>query len=304
MISGYFRGVFATFDAPMQRSFCHWWLAGAKFLRQRRRASILRLIVGSATTDTIAEERPAPLLAAEGLCLQRDGVAILDSVDMSIRRGEIVTIIGPNGAGKTSLLRLLLGLTQATGGTVRRAPGLRIGYLPQQPHIDPILPLTVARFLSMSRGLAPGRGGAALVRAVAEETGIAHRLAAPLQGLSGGERQRALLARALLSQPDVLILDEPTSHVDFAGQTAFYELLTGLRQRRGCGILLVSHDLHVVMGATDMVICLDRHVCCSGAAEHIAQHPEYARLFAPEIARTRAIYVHHHPAGHEREHES
>ena len=256
-------------------------------------------IVGSATKEKAATEHHAPLIRATGLDLQRDGVVILEDVDIAIRRGEIVTIIGPNGAGKTSLLRLLLGLTPPSGGRISRTPGLRIGYLPQQPRVDPVLPLSVARFLAMNRG-----AGKEALRAAAEETGIAHRLQAPLQGLSGGEWQRALLARALLGEPDLLILDEPTSHVDFAGQTAFYDLLAGLRQRRGCGILMVSHDLHMVMGATDIVICLDRHVCCSGAAEHIARHPEYARLFAPEIARTLAIYPHHHPAGHERKHES
>ena len=255
--------------------------------------------MGSATEEKTATERPASLIRARGLCLQRDGAVILEDVDIGIRRGEIVTIIGPNGAGKTSLLRLLLGLTQPSAGEIERAPGLRIGYLPQQSHVDPVLPLTVARFLAMSRN-----GGRRALQAAAQETGIAHRLQAPLQGLSGGERQRALLARALLAEPDLLILDEPTSHVDFAGQTVFYELLAGLRGRRGCAILMVSHDLHMVMGATDVVVCLDRHVCCSGAAEHIARHPEYARLFAPEIARTLAIYPHHHPAGHERRHES
>ena len=248
-------------------------------------------------------EQHPPLISARGLGLQRDGITILEQVDVGIRRGEIVTIIGPNGAGKTSLLRLLLGLAQPSSGSITRAPGLRIGYLPQQPHIDPILPLSVARFLALG-GAANRAADKHSVGAAAAETGIDHRLHAPLQSLSGGEWQRVLLARALLIAPDLLILDEPTSNIDVGGQMDFYELLAGLRRRRGCSILMVSHDLHMVMRATDVVICLDRRVCCSGAAERIARHPEYARLFAPEIARTLAIYPHHHPAASSQHSES
>ena len=245
-------------------------------------------------------EQDAPLICAQGVGLRRDGVTILENVELSIKRGEIITIIGPNGAGKTSLLRVLLGLLKPSSGRVERRENLRIGYLPQQPRIDPILPMSVARFLSMA---GTSRSKDAL-RMAARETGIDKRLDAPLSSLSGGEWQRVLLARALLVEPDLLILDEPTSNVDVAGQMAFYELLAELRERRGCGILMVSHDLHLVMSATDIVVCLDRHVCCSGAAEVIARHPEYARLFAPAIAKTLAIYPHHHPAGHEHQHAS
>lgn len=242
-------------------------------------------------------EQNVPLISATGVCLHRGGTTILDQVDIRVRDGEIITIIGPNGAGKTSLLRLLLGLTKPSSGKVFSRKGLQIGYLPQQLSVDPILPLSVIRFLSLSRV----RSRQALAT-VAGETGIAGLLHAQLQSLSGGEWQRALLARALLANPDLLVLDEPTSNIDFAGQMAFYELLAELRRKRGCGILMVSHDLHMVMGATDTVICLDRHVCCSGAAETIAHHPEYARLFGFRTAATLAVYPHHHPAGHERHH--
>lgn len=237
------------------------------------------------------------LVSARGVGLRLGSSVLLDDVDIGIGKGEIVTIIGPNGAGKTSLLRVLLGLVKPTEGEVERREGVRIGYLPQQPRIDSLVPMSVSRFLAMGRA----QPKESLAEA-ARECGVETRLDAPLRGLSGGEWQRVLLARALLVEPDLLVLDEPTSNVDFAGQMSFYGLLSELRERRGCGILMVSHDLHMVMGATDIVVCLDRHVCCSGSAEVIAHHPEYARLFAPAIAETLAIYPHHHPAGHESEH--
>ena len=237
------------------------------------------------------------LLRARGVSLRRGPSVLLDNVDISVGTGEVVTVIGPNGAGKTSLLRVLLGLVKPTEGEVERHAGVRIGYLPQQSRIDSLVPMTVSRFLAMGGS----RSKNALVTA-SRECGVETRLEAPLRGLSGGEWQRVLLARALLTEPNLLILDEPTSNVDFAGQISFYGLLSELRDRRGCGILMVSHDLHMVMGSTDIVVCLDRHVCCSGSAEAIARHPEYARLFAPATASTLAIYPHHHPAGHEKEH--
>lgn len=237
------------------------------------------------------------LLRARGVSLRRGGSVLLDTVNISVSVGEIVTIIGPNGAGKTSLLRVLLGLVRPTEGEVERRVGVQVGYLPQQPRVDSLVPMSVSRFLAMGRS----RSKDALVT-VSRECGVEVCLDASLRGLSGGEWQRVLLARALLTEPNLLILDEPTSNVDFAGQISFYELLSELRDRRGCGILMVSHDLHMVMGSTDTVVCLDRHVCCSGSAETIANHPEYARLFAPATASMLAIYPHHHPVGHEREH--
>ena len=237
------------------------------------------------------------LLRARGVSLRRGGNVLLDSVDISVGVGEIVTIIGPNGAGKTSLLRVLLGLVKPTEGEVERRADVRIGYLPQQPRVDSLVPMSVSRFLAMG-----GSRSKDAIVTTSRECGVEARLDGPLRSLSGGEWQRVLLARALLTEPNLLILDEPTSNVDFAGQISFYGLLSELRDRRGCGILMVSHDLHMVMGSTDIVVCLDRHVCCSGSAEAIARHPEYARLFAPATASMLAIYPHHHPAGHEREH--
>ena len=233
------------------------------------------------------------LLAGEGIGVTFDGNPVLTGVDAEVATGEIVTLIGPNGAGKTTLIRVLLGLLRPNGGTVRRKPGLRVGYLPQRLPIDPVLPLTVARLMTLTAR--PTRDA---VRAALGETGVAHLIDAPVQALSGGEFQRVMLARALVRDPDLLVLDEPVQGVDFAGEAALYQLIADIRRRRRCGVLMVSHDLHVVMAATDRVICLDRHVCCDGAPEAISRHPEYARLFGPEAARAYAVYAHHHDHAH------
>jgi zinc transport system ATP-binding protein len=218
---------------------------------------------------------------------------ILDGIDISVSPGEIVTVIGPNGAGKTTLLRVLLGLLKPSGGTVERRPGLRVGYLPQRMQIDPVLPLTVGRLMTLTQRSNAGAIGAALA-----EMGVAHLWTAQASTLSGGELQRVLLARALLRDPDLLALDEPVHGVDFAGEAALYELINSIRARRGCGVLMISHDLHVVMAATDRIVCLNRHVCCAGTPEAVSRHPEYARLFGPRAASALAVYTHHHDHGH------
>ena len=201
------------------------------------------------------------LLSLGNVSLRLNATDVLEGVNLSVRRGEIVTLIGPNGAGKTSLVRIVLGLLKASGGKVWRQPRLRIGYMPQKLQIDPSLPLTVLRFLL----LVPGTRRPAVEAALAE-VGAEHLIARPLQQVSGGELQRILLARALLRQPDLLVLDEPVQGVDVNGQIELYQLITRLRDRYGCGVLMVSHDLHLVMATTNTVVCLNRHVCCSSRA--------------------------------------
>lgn len=120
-----------------------------------------------------------------------------------------------------------------------------------------------------------------------------------LSQLSGGEGQRVLMARALLRRPDLLVLDEPVRGVDYAGEAELYGLIGRLRDERGFGVLLVSHDLHVVMAASDRVLCLNRHVCCSGVPTTVARHPEYVRLFGADTARAFAVYEHHHDHAHD-----
>jgi zinc transport system ATP-binding protein len=234
------------------------------------------------------------LAAAEALTVLAGGREVLSAVDLEIAPGEIVSLIGPNGAGKTTLIRAILGVVAPARGRVWRKPGLVVGYVPQRLHLDPVLPLTVERFLGLGRPSTRDERRAAL-----REVGAEHLLEAQMAELSGGEFQRAVLARALLRDPELLILDEPAQGIDFVGQLELYRLIERIRERRGCSVLLVSHDLHVVMGATDRVVCLNRHVCCSGRPEAVSQHPEYVGLFGPRAAARLAIYAHEHDHAHD-----
>ncbi|SIO01516.1 zinc transport system ATP-binding protein [Sulfurivirga caldicuralii] len=223
---------------------------------------------------------------------------VLQDVSLTLRRGEILTLIGPNGAGKSTLLKIMLGLLQPQAGTVWRRDGLRFGYVPQKLHVDASLPMTARRFIEL--GLPPGTH--TLSNRWVELTRVSALLDKPLQGLSGGELQRVMLCRAILRQPDVLVLDEPLQGVDVQGQKFLYQLLVTIRDELQCAIVLISHDLHLVMAQTDQVICLNHHICCSGTPQSVAEHPEYRRLFG-EDAGLFAIYTHHHDPHRCAEHE-
>lgn len=235
------------------------------------------------------------LVRLDRVGLSYNGQPALSEVSLSVEAGRIVTVIGPNGAGKSSLIKLALGLLSPDGGpgggTVTRRPGLVVGYVPQRLHIPAALPLSVRRFLAMAG--AKGDSAQALARVSAS-----HVLKRQMIDLSGGELQRVMLARALLRQPDLLVLDEPVGGVDMNGQAEIYDLIASLAHDEGRGILLVSHDLHVVMAATDEVVCLNRHVCCAGHPEAVARHPEYLALFGPRVAASLAVYTHVHDHAH------
>ena len=241
-----------------------------------------------------AAAREPVLIRGCGLRLVRDGRVILDGVDIAIGSGEIVTLIGPNGAGKTSLVRLLLRLEEPNAGSVIHSPAARIGYVPQKLHIDRAMPLTVEGFLAL--GL---KASDADIAACLAEVGAGHLRASQLARLSGGELQRVVMARALLRRPTLLVLDEPLRGVDTTGEAELYGLIQRLCVERGLGVLLVSHDLHIVMAASDRVVCLNHHVCCSGVPEAVAADPEYARLFGAEAASALGIYRHHHDHAHD-----
>ncbi len=234
-----------------------------------------------------------PLIEARGLSVCVNGHDIINDIDLAIFPGQIVTLIGPNGAGKTTLVRALLGLVPYRQGKVMLARGLKIGYMPQRLRIDPIVPLTVQRFLTLNNRVARAE-----VRHALREVGASHVESAPVQVISGGEFQRVLLARALLRDPTVLVLDEPAQGVDVAGQGELYKLIAAIRDRRGCAVLMISQDLHLVMEAADSVICLNHHVCCTGLPEAVSRHPEYLKLFGALRPGGLAIYTHHHDHQH------
>lgn len=236
---------------------------------------------------------PTALISARDVNVERSGRPVLLDVEIDIRKGEIVTLIGPNGSGKTTLVRVLLGLMPPDSGSIYRQPGLAIGYVPQRFDIDAAIPMTVERFLSLGTSGARSR-----IPAVLEEVGAGQVRTSQLSAISGGEFQRALLARALLRDPDLLVLDEPVQGVDYTGEAELYTLIGRLRDNRGLGVLLVSHDLHIVMAQSDRVICLNKHVCCSGIPDAVAAHPEYMKLFGAE-ARAFAVYAHHHDHKHD-----
>jgi len=218
---------------------------------------------------------------------------VLENVSLNLRSGNILTIIGPNGSGKTTLLKLLLGLESPDNGAISRKPGLKIGYMPQRLSIDPILPVTVEWFLALS---AVGNKGK--IQVLAEETGIAHCLNRRLQSISGGEFQRVLLTRALLCDPDILVLDEPAQGVDVNGQATFYDLITHVSKKHGLSVLMVSHDLHMVMSSTNEVLCLNHHICCSGHPHSVRDDPAFIELFGKHVAESLAVYTHHHDHDH------
>mgnify|MGYP001161385860 CR=1 FL=1 len=238
------------------------------------------------------------LIEALGLTVRIKGEAVVNDVDLAVHAGEIVTLIGPNGSGKTTLVRAILGLVEPAQGAVRRRPGIRIGYVPQNMHVDETLPLTVRRFLQLAGSATGGRTASGRVAEALDEVGAAYVIDGPIQSISGGEKKRVLLAQALLGDPDLLVLDEPTAGVDVTGQEELYTLIREVRRGRGCGVLLVSHDLHLVMAATDRVVCLNHHVCCTGHPEAVSRHPEYLSLFGPEAAKALAVYTHDHDHRH------
>ena len=222
---------------------------------------------------------------------------ILDSVDISVRRGEIVTLIGTNGAGKSTLIRVLLQLIKPDQGKVIQCPGLRVGYSPQHVHRDPILPLTVRHFLALGESTSLER-----IRELLEEVGVGNILDHPITGISGGELHRVMLARALLRKPDLLVLDEPMAGVDAASQSELYNLIGDIRDRYDCGILLVSHDLYMVMADTNTVVCLNHHVCCTGHPQNVVTHPGFISVFGQDLSDTLAIYSHSHDHDHSTHH--
>lgn len=215
------------------------------------------------------------------------GRAVLENISLSLQRGAITTLIGPNGAGKSTLVRMILGLLKADQGRcINRAS--TIGYMPQRLHVDQTLPLSLLRFMTLAHR---NRQHCIDTLARVDLGGLAEQ---PLHQLSGGQLQRAMLARAIVHQPELLVLDEPVQGLDISGQAALYRLIDELVAELSCGVLMVSHDLHVVMSASHQVICLNGHICCQGMPAQIRNDPSYLGIFGAATA----IYTHHHDHVH------
>lgn len=236
----------------------------------------------------------SPLISATGIAMSFGRRQILNDITISVHPGEIVALIGPNGSGKSTLARILLGVVRPDAGAIKRRPGLRIGYVPQRLPVDGVLPLPVRRLLGLT-----SKVSVEAMQKTLDEVGAPGLMDAAVHDLSGGELQRVLIARALLRNPDLLVLDEPTANVDFNGQISLFELIRRIRDEHGCGVLTISHDLHLVMAATDRVICLNGHVCCEGRPETVSRHPAYMQIFGPRASETLAVYTHDHDHEHD-----
>lgn len=224
------------------------------------------------------------LIELENISVRRDEQDILRNVNFALQAKEIVTLIGPNGAGKSTLIKVLLGIMQPNAGKVTFAKKLKMAYVPQKFNPSSSLPLRVQDLLDLEACASDLR------KEIIQDTGISKLQLSKVQQLSGGERQRVLLARALLRQPDILVLDEPMQGLDIQSEAELYEYVRSLPERYGCAVLMVSHDLQWVMQGTHRVVCLNKHICCSGLPESIQQHPEYQAIFGTQ----RMFYQHHH----------
>jgi zinc transport system ATP-binding protein len=231
------------------------------------------------------------ILRAQNLSASYGDRTVLSRISFDLEPGEIITLLGPNGAGKSTLVRIILGLLTPRSGLLIKQPGLTIGYVPQRFHVDPTLPMSVEDFLGLNRSRVN-------IKTNMARLGIEKLARQPLAKLSGGETQRVLLARAIGHEPGLLVLDEPAQGVDITGQAELYQQIKGFRDAFGCAVVLVSHDLHLVMSATDRVICLNNHICCAGHPANISLDPAFISMFGSQVADAITVYQHHHDHHH------
>jgi zinc transport system ATP-binding protein len=217
---------------------------------------------------------------------------LVEGVSLKVEKGKIVTLIGPNGSGKSTTAKIALGIYKNIEGSVEKFTN-KVGYVPQKISIDWTLPLRVYDFMLLTEDIKDEAIEEALTL-----TGVAHLKNENLGNLSGGEFQRVLIARAISKKPELLVLDEPVQGVDYTGEIALYELIKKISDTLNCGILLISHDLHTVMTATDHVVCLNGHVCCSGTPMDVAKNNEYKTLFGEQASQILTVYEHKHDHVH------
>jgi zinc transport system ATP-binding protein len=234
------------------------------------------------------------LIKAKDLCVKRHNKNILENVFVNVKKNDFITIIGPNGAGKSILLECLMGSFIPDSGQIEKKDDLSIGYIPQNFNPESSMPISVKRFLTLKKKFTLQE-----LSSISLETNIFEILDKNLSNLSGGELQKVLLARSLLNEPDLLILDEPAQNLDIKNQLNFYNLLNNIYKNRKISILMVSHDLHMVMSSTRQVICLYHHVCCSGEPQAVAKDPEFISLFGDDMAKMMSVYQHTHNHSHQ-----
>ena len=238
------------------------------------------------------KENKRILLKVENASFSKNNKWLVKGVSLEVKQGEIVTLIGPNGSGKSTTAKIALGIYKDIEVKVKKFTN-KIGYVPQKISIDWTLPIRVIDFMSLIEEPTDEQINTAL-----NLTSVKHLRNKNLSDLSGGEFQRVLIARAIAKQPDLLVLDEPVQGVDFKGEIALYELIKKISEELNCGILLISHDLHVVMSATDFVVCLNGHVCCSGTPQVVAKNNEYQELFGDRASSILSLYEHKHDHTH------
>ncbi len=229
----------------------------------------------------------------ENISLKINQHSILSEINLELEKGKITTLIGPNGGGKTSIARILLGILKPTSGKIIKDSHLKIGYMPQKIEIDKTIPITTKDFIQLSKHKLSIDDR---LKTLASRLNIEKNLERQIHDLSGGQMQKAMFLKALINNPDLLVLDEPTQYMDIAGIQDFYKVIDDIRKNNNCAILLISHDLHAVMQKTDLVFCVNKHICCHGTPESVNKHPEYISLFGNK--NELAIYHHHHDHKH------
>ena len=232
------------------------------------------------------------LVKLENAGIYKSSKWLVRGVSLEVSKGQIVTLIGPNGSGKTTTAKMVLNILRSDEGSVKRNTN-RVAYVPQKVNVDWTLPLRVFDFMKITGDMSKLE----MIENL-KLTGVEDLIYADLKNLSGGEFQRVLIARAIAKKPELLVLDEPVQGVDYTGEIALYELIKKISDELKCGILLISHDLHTVMSATDHVVCLNGHVCCSGSPIDVASNHEYKALFGEQASKTLALYEHNHDHVH------
>ena len=233
-----------------------------------------------------------PLVKLENAGVYKSSKWLVKGISFEVNNGQIVTLIGPNGSGKTTTAKMILNILNADEGLVTSNTN-KMAYVPQKINIDWTMPLRVIDFMKLTSSL----NNTEIIDSLTL-TGVAKLLYNEVHNLSGGEFQRVLIARAVAKKPELLVLDEPVQGVDFNGEIALYNLIKKISDKLNCGILLISHDMHFVMSATDHVICLNGHICCSGTPSSVVKNPAYIKLFGEHNAETLSYYQHHHDHSH------